>query len=175
MAGGSFFFKFVFCSPLSNLSFSSFPISWGHSLVHVAVKALWSTQKCPSWGQSLYHVQLNIDANNSGTVLPLPGKRAGVARSVGGGGAVWWIWFSWCFESKILPPLKSGIFSSKVMLQDYTILSCQLQVLTAIFLVRLMERTRPMKREEVTHSELLGWSTVFALLAAVYAHCALLQ
>lgn len=29
---------------------------------------------------------------------------------------------------------------------------CQLEVLTAIFLVRLMERTRPKKRKKVIHS-----------------------
>lgn len=39
------------------------------------------TQKCPSEGHSLDQVQLYIDANNAGTVLPLPGNRARVARS----------------------------------------------------------------------------------------------
>lgn len=38
---------------------------------------------------------------------------------------------------------------------------CQLEVLTAIFLVRLMERTRPKKRKKVTHSlSLRCWAEV---------------
>lgn len=91
-----------FYSSLSHLGLTLFLITWGHSSERVAIKALWSTQKCPSEGQSFYRVQLNIDANNAGTVLPLPGNRAGVARSVERD-AVWWIGFSWCSECKILP------------------------------------------------------------------------
>lgn len=57
-------------------------LCFGHSSEHVATEALWSTRKCPSEGQFLDQVQLNIEANNAGTVLPLPGSRTRVAKSV---------------------------------------------------------------------------------------------
>lgn len=36
-----------FSSPLSDLGVSLFTITWGHSLLHVAIKTLLSMQKCP--------------------------------------------------------------------------------------------------------------------------------
>lgn len=129
-----------------------FLMTWGHYSERDATEALWSTQKCPLGGHSLYHVQLNIDANNAGTVLPLPGNGAGVARSVERD-AVWWIGFSWSSECKILPPVEEQDFQrqSHAIGLDHAQF-CQLSVLTAIFLVRLFKRTRAMKREKVIHS-----------------------
>ena len=80
-------------SLLSHLGLTLFSITQGHSSGRDATQALWSALKCPSQGQSLHQVQLNIDANNAGTVLPLRGDGAGVARSVERD-AVWWIGFS---------------------------------------------------------------------------------
>lgn len=111
-----------------------------------------STQTCPLEGQFLYLIQLNIDANNAGTVLPLPGNRARVARSVERD-AVWWIGFSWSSKCKILPPVEEQDFQqqSHAIGLDHAQF-CQLSVLTAIFLVRLLERTGAVKRKKVTHS-----------------------
>lgn len=97
VAGGPDFF----CSPPSHLGLSSINRSRSSErFCH------WSTLKytetsfggsVPLSGPTKYRCQ------NAGTVLPLPGNRVGVARSVERD-AVWWIGFSWSFECKIPPP-----------------------------------------------------------------------
>lgn len=64
------------------------------------------------WGQYFYQVQLNIDANSVSIVLPLPGNRAEVARSVERD-AVWWIGFSWSSEWKSFPRRRAGFSAAK--------------------------------------------------------------
>ncbi len=153
---------FIFCSPPSYLGSTLFSITWGHSSERVATKALWSTQKCPSEGQYLYQVQLNIDANNAGTVLPLPGNRAGVARSVERD-AVWWIGFSWSSECKILPPRRRAGFSaakSCYRIRPCSVLSARSTYCNIFSQIDGENQGREEEEESNTLilSEMLGWS-----------------
>lgn len=72
-----------------------------------------------------------------GCICPWPGNRPKVARSAEKD-AVWWIGFSWCSDSENPPPTpqKCRIFGcSHATGLDLTLL-CQLEVLTAILLLR---------------------------------------
>lgn len=158
VAGGPDFF----CSPPSHLGLSSINRSRSSErFCH------WSTLKytetsfggsVPLSGPTKYRCQ------NAGTVLPLPGNRVGVARSVERD-AVWWIGFSWSFECKIPPPPPPVEELNFQQQSHATGLDharfCQIGVLTAIFLVRLMEKTRAVKRKKVIHSSSLRcWAEV---------------
>jgi len=97
------FFSFSFFSPPSHCV-TDFVFNYLRPLLWVRLHPKqFEVHKNVLFGGLVPQVQLNIDANNAGTVLPLPGNRAQVARSAEKD-AGWWIGFSWSSKCKILSP-----------------------------------------------------------------------
>lgn len=129
----------------------------GESPEHDATEALWSIPTCPLEGRSLYQVQLNIDANNAGSVLPLPCYRGGVASSVERA-AVWWIGFSWSSECRILPPVevRDSAAKSCCRIRLCSLLSA-LSTYCNIF-SQIFGENQGSEEEERIYSSSLSWS-----------------